>query len=146
MSLNPPEAAKPNQQAAADSLQALYLSISLTVKDLQKSLEWYHGVLGFSVDRKMEREGKLRAVALKAGEARISINQDDGAKGWDRIKGLGFSMQLSTKQSVDEIAARIKQHGGTLLSEPADMPWGVRMLRLEDPDGYKLSISMPLAR
>jgi uncharacterized glyoxalase superfamily protein PhnB len=146
MSLNPPEAVKANQHAAADSLQAQYLSISLTVKDLQKSLEWYHGVLGFSVDRKIEREGKLRAVALKAGEARISINQDDGAKGWDRIKGLGFSLQLSTNQSVDEIAARIKQHGGTLLSEPADMHWGVRMLRLEDPDGYKLSISMPLAR
>ena len=146
MSLNPPAAVNGNQQAATDSLQAQYLSISLTVKDLQKSLEWYQDVLGFSVDRKIERDGKLRAVALKAGEARISINQDDGARGWDRIKGLGFSLQLSTHQSVDDIAARIKQRGGTLLSEPADMPWGVRMLRLEDPDGYKLSISMPLAR
>jgi lactoylglutathione lyase len=133
------------QPLGADSFLARTMSVSLTVKDLEKSLAWYHDILGFSIDRKIEREGKLRVVALKAGEARISINQDDGAKGWDRIKGLGFSLQISTTQSVDEIAARIKQRGGKLLSEPADMPWGVRMLKLEDPDGFKLSISMPLA-
>jgi uncharacterized glyoxalase superfamily protein PhnB len=85
-------------------------------------------------------------VALRAGEARITINQDDGAKGWDRIKGLGFSLQVSTDQNVDDIAERIKKLGGALLSEPADMPWGVRMLRLQDPDGFKLSISMPVRR
>ena len=27
--------------------------------------------------------------------------------------------------------------GGTLETEPADMPWGVRMFRLRDPDGFK---------
>jgi uncharacterized glyoxalase superfamily protein PhnB len=122
------------------------MSVSLTVKDLQKSLAWYHEVVGFSIDRKIERDGKLRGVALKAGEVRMTINQDDGAKGWDRIKGLGFSLQISTDQNVDEIAQRIKKLGGTLDAEPADMPWGVRMLRLKDPDGFKLSISMPLAR
>jgi uncharacterized glyoxalase superfamily protein PhnB len=28
-----------------------------------------------------------------------------------------------------------------LETEPADMPWGARVFRLVDPDGYKLSIS-----
>ncbi len=134
------------QQTAAGTFQARTMSVSITVKDIQKSLEWYRDFLGFSVDRRIERDGKLRAIALKAGEARISINQDDGAKGWDRIKGLGFSFQLSTEQSVDEIAERIKKLGGTIDAEPADMHWGVRMLRLRDPDGFKLSISTPLKR
>jgi uncharacterized glyoxalase superfamily protein PhnB len=84
-------------------------------------------------------------VALKAGDVQISINQDDGAKGWDRVKGEGFSLRITTDQSVDEIAKRIKELGGTLDSEPADMPWGVRMFRLRDPDGFKLAISSPLA-
>jgi len=35
---------------------------------------------GFTIERKIEREGKLRGVALKAGDVRLSINQDDGAK------------------------------------------------------------------
>jgi len=127
------------------SLQAQSLTVSLTVKDLPKSLTWYTEVLGFIVDRKIEREGKLRSVSLKAGDVSISINQDDGAKGWDRIKGLGFSLRLLTNQSVDDIAKRIKDHGGKLDLEPTDMTWGVRLMRVLDPDGYKLSISKPIS-
>ena len=133
------------KQAESESFHASMLSASLTVKDLGKSLAWYHDVLGFTIDRKIEREGKLRAVALKAGDVRLSINQDDGAKGWDRVKGVGFSLQITTDQNVDKIANRIKELGGTLESEPADMPWGARLFRLKDPDGFKLVISSPRA-
>jgi uncharacterized glyoxalase superfamily protein PhnB len=120
------------------------LSVSLTVKDLDKSLAWYTDVLGFTIDRRIERDGKLRGVALKAGDVRLSINQDDGAKGWDRIKGEGFSLRISTNQNVDEYANQIKAHGGILDSEPTDMPWGVRLFRLKDLDGFKFSISSDL--
>jgi uncharacterized glyoxalase superfamily protein PhnB len=119
------------------------LGVSLTVKDLQKSLAYYQDTLGFAVERTIEREGKLRSVALKAGDVSISINQDDGAKGWDRVKGEGFSLRIITDQNIDEIADRIKKHGGTLDSEPADMPWGSRAFRLRDLDGYKFMISSP---
>jgi uncharacterized glyoxalase superfamily protein PhnB len=129
------------KRAEPESLRARTLTASLTVKDLQKSLAWYRDVVGFTVDRKIEREGELRAVALKAGDVRLLIGQDDGAKGWDRVKGEGFSLQLVTVQSVDEIANRIKERGGRLEMEPADMPWGARVLRVRDPDGFRLSIS-----
>ena len=138
----PDDAAKHGE---SETFHATMLSVSLTVKDLSKSLAWYHDVLGFTIDRKMERDGKLQAVALTAGNLRISINQDDGAKGWDRIKGEGFSLQITTEQNIDKIANRIKELGGTLESEPADTPWGSRMFRLKDPDGYKLAISSPRA-
>lgn len=140
MSINSPVAAATNR-ALPGALNAVSLSASLTVKDLQKSLAWYRDVVGFAVDQEHEREGKLRAVALKAGAVRILIGQDDGAKGWDRVKGQGFSLQITTTQNVDEIAKRIKELGGKLESEPADMPWGARVFRLQDPDGFKLVIS-----
>lgn len=129
------------ERAQPETLRGRSLGASLTVKDLARSLTWYRDVVGFVVDRELEREGKLAAVALKAGTVRILINQDNGAKGWDRAKGEGFSLQLITSQDIDAIAARIKEHGGTLESEPADMPWGVRAFRVVDPDGYKLAIS-----
>jgi uncharacterized glyoxalase superfamily protein PhnB len=128
---------------APDSFHASMLSASLTVKDIAKSIAWYQDVVGFVIDRRMEREGKLRGVAMKAGNVRLSINQDDGAKGWDRVKGEGFSLLLTTDQNIDDIANRIKTRGGTLDTEPADMPWGSRIFRLKDPDGYKLTISSP---
>jgi uncharacterized glyoxalase superfamily protein PhnB len=114
---------------------------SLTVKDLQKSLAWYRDVVGFTIDQKYERAGKLIAVALKAGRVRILIGQDDGAKGLDRAKGEGFSLQITTAQSVDGLAQRVRDKGGVLESEPADTPWGARMFRVVDPDGFKLTIS-----
>lgn len=136
--------------ASADSTRvqsepftATVLMASLTVRDIHRSLSWYRDIVGFTVETQMEREGKLRAVRLSAGPVRILINQDDGAKGWDRVKGEGFSLTFNTNQDIDDIANGIKARGGELASEPADMPWGVRMFRLVDPDGYKLSISKP---
>jgi lactoylglutathione lyase len=124
-----------------EAFRAREMTASLTVKDLQKSLAWYRDLLGFTVDREIERDGKLRGVALKAGAIRILLNQDDGARGLDRVKGEGFSLQFITSQSVDEIANRIKSGGGALETEPADMPWGVRAFRVRDPDGFKFAIS-----
>lgn len=140
MSTDSPIRGGGTKRTESESFRALTLSASLTVKDLQRSLAWYRDVLGFAVDREFEREGKLRAVSLRAGAVQILIGQDDGAKGLDRVKGEGCSLRLTTTQNVDEIAKRIKELGGTLESEPADIS-GARVFRLRDPDGFKLVIS-----
>lgn len=127
--------------AAVENFEATSLGASITVRDLHASVAWYRDVLGFTVDRQIEREGKLRAVGLKAGAVRLLLNQDDGAKGWDRAKGEGISLMLTTTQSVDAVANRIRNAGGTLQTEPADMPWGARVFRVLDPDGFRLSVS-----
>jgi uncharacterized glyoxalase superfamily protein PhnB len=129
--------------SGTQGLEALALGTSMTVKDLSKSTSWYSDVLGFEIDQKYERDGQVRAVALKAGAVRILINQDDGAKGWDRIKGQGLTLMLTTSQNIDEVANRIKAAGGTLDQEPADMPWGARVFTIFDPDGYKFVVSTP---
>ena len=128
-------------RASAHSFHAGELSASLTVQDLAVSVRWYRDVIGFSVDQEHERDGQLRAVSLRAGEVRILIGQDDGAKGWRRTKGEGISLHFTTSQDVDDLANRVLEHGGTLESEPMDMPWGARVFRVLDPDGFKLAIS-----
>ena len=60
-------------------------SVSITVKDIQKSAAWYRDVVGFGIDRTFDRDGRVVLIALKAGDVRINLNQDDGAKGWDRV-------------------------------------------------------------
>lgn len=121
---------------------AIALSASLTATDIRKSVAWYRDVLGFVVEREYERDGRLIAVALKAGAAQILITQDDGAKGLERIKGAGMSLQFTTAQNIDAIAKRAKASGAVLDTEPADA-WGARVFRLHDPDGFKLVISSP---
>ncbi|HEV3048770.1 MAG TPA: VOC family protein [Longimicrobium sp.] len=140
MSMDSPAGAEGTQP---EPFHALALSASLTVKDLQASLAWYRDVVGFTLDSEHEREGKVVAVAVRAGDVRLLLNQDNGARGWERTKGEGFSLQITTSQDVDAVAERIRARGGTLASEPADMPWGARVFRLVDPDGFRFAISSP---
>jgi uncharacterized glyoxalase superfamily protein PhnB len=117
------------------------LSVSLTVNDLQRSIAWYRDVVGFHVEKEHLRDGKLAAVSLKAGVVSILIGQDNGAKGRDRVKGVGMSLFITTQQNIDDIAQRIVTAGGTLETQPTDMPWGPRVFRLRDPDGFLLTIA-----
>ena len=123
-----------------EPFNASTLSASLTVAVLQASLAWYRDVLGFTVVRTFDRAGTMFAASLRAGAVPILLTQDDGAKGLDRVKGEGISLQLTTAQNIDELARRVQERGGTLDSEPVDA-WGARVFRLRDPDGFKLVIS-----
>jgi uncharacterized glyoxalase superfamily protein PhnB len=127
---------------ATEPLSALSLEASLTVTDVRRSADWYRDVLGFTIDREFEREGRLLAVSLRAGAVRILVTQDDGARGTDRVKGVGFSLQITTPHDIDAIAERARRAGATLDSEPADV-WGVRGFRVRDPDGFRFTVSSP---
>jgi uncharacterized glyoxalase superfamily protein PhnB len=126
------------EEFIAQSLEA-----ALTVQDLESSVEWYTSLLGFAVDRRHEREGRLIAVSLRAGEVRLLLAQDDGAKGSERKKGEGLSLQITTPQDIDAIAARIEGGGWSLDTKPVTAPHGARICRLRDPDGFRLTISSP---
>ena len=131
---------------AAAVLNATTLGCSITCKDVDASIRFYRDAVGFAVAQTFERDGKVAGAVVSAGDIRIVLNQDDGKLGWDRIKGQGFYLQINVAAlaDVDAAAARIKAAGGTLLNEPADRPWGVRMFQFMDLDGFKLGVSTPL--
>lgn len=114
---------------------------SLTAKDLATSVSWYRDVLGCDVLYQSET-----SAGINAGNLFIYLNQDDGKRGWDRVKGEGFALQFMVDGGVDDVASRIKAAGGKLESEPADMPWGQRMFRVLDPDGFRISIAADLPK
>lgn len=129
------------RRARLESFRARSLAASLTVKELPTSVRWYRDIVGFTVDQEHARDGVVRAVSLKAGDVRLLIGQDDGVKGWDRPKGEGFSLMITTAQDIDEVANRIEERGGTLEMKPTDTPWGTRVLRIVDPDGFRITIT-----
>ena len=129
------------------AVRATTLGCSLTCKDLEASIRFYRDAIGLMVAQTFESDGKVAAAVVAAGDCRIVLNQDDGKLGWDRIKGQGFYLQINVvaPADVDAAAARIKAAGGTLVDEPADRSWGVRMFQFKDLDGFKLGVSTPLA-
>jgi uncharacterized glyoxalase superfamily protein PhnB len=119
---------------------------SFTVDDLAKSLAWYRDVLGFVVKDRWEHEGKLMGVEMRAGRVILMLGQDDWKKGRDRVKGEGFRLYCDTAQDVDRLAEQIEARGGTLAQEPRDESWGARVFAVQDPDGFKITISKMLRR
>ena len=114
---------------------------SLTVNDLAASLKFYQS-LGFAVKETWKApDGAIRGYELEAGKTGLMIGQDDFAKGKDRKKGEGVRLYFQTKETVDDVAARIKAAGVALASEPADQAWGGRTFDVVDPDGYKYTVT-----
>ena len=132
---------KPAKKAKPGSLTLRDTSPGMTVNDLDKSIAWYTGVVGFAIDERWEQDGKLMGVSLAAGDVIFMIGQDDWKKGRDRKKGEGFRLYCRTTQDIDKLAAKIVAKGGTLDQEPKDQPWGTRELALVDPDGFKITIA-----
>ena len=137
---SPRKSASAKKAPAPQGTRLTEASPSFTVNDLEKSIAFYRDVLGFKVDERWERDGKLMGVSLRAGKVTWMIGQDDWQKGRDRKKGEGFRLYCTTTENVDALARKIKSKGGRLDSEPADQPWGSRDFSMTDPDGFKITI------
>ena len=124
------------------TLNATTLMPSLTVDNLQRSLDFFTG-LGFEVEERWEENGVLLGVSLKAGSAYLGLSQDDGKKGRDRVKGVGMRLYIETKDDIDQIAARAKAAGVALTSEPKDTEMKTRSFDVTEPSGFLVTISSP---
>jgi uncharacterized glyoxalase superfamily protein PhnB len=127
-----------------ESLRLREASPSFTVNDINRSVAFYRDVLGFTLGETYEEHGVLLGAQLKAGDVELWLSQDDWQKGRGRVKGVGCRIFFTTVQDIDEIARKIKAMGGTLLHEPETQSWGMRDIGIEDPDGFRLTIAMPV--
>jgi catechol 2,3-dioxygenase-like lactoylglutathione lyase family enzyme len=112
-------------------------SVSLVVKDIKKSRDFYQS-LGFSVLDGQEEQGWL---ILQNGEANIGLFQGMFEKnmltfnpGWD-------SSGKETEEFTDirEIQAKLKE-SGLVLDQEAEEGSGPAHLMLHDPDGNPILI------
>ena len=122
-------------------LNATGLTPGITATDIDASVRFYTGALGFDIIDHTDADGVLQYVSLKAGGAEIGLSRDDFAKGRDRMKGIGMRLWITTQQDLTLLAERIKAAGYVLDGEPAPLPWGPIAFSLSDPDGIKLTIS-----
>ena len=123
-----------------EAVQISAIVPTLTVDDLQKSITFYEA-LGFTIDDRWEDKGTLLGVMMRAGSAQIGLNQDDWKKGRDRKKGIGVRVSIATTPvNVDGIAARARNAGITLKSDPHDTEWKARAFEVNDPSGFLLTI------
>jgi predicted enzyme related to lactoylglutathione lyase len=103
----------------------------LEVNSIEESLAFYHGVLGFEID-KHTPDSEPPMATLKAGELRITLAQHLETM-LKRGRGVNFFLGV---EDVDECFREFTEKGAEVWP-PADEGWGGRFITLQDPDRYR---------
>ncbi len=125
--------------------------IGIMVNDLQKSLEFYTDLLGFSVSRQIEmEEAGLSAVFVEKEGSRIELMKCKGKNVPKRSKDIGFEvggnsipMNDHITFSVDDIettVTRIKEKGFVFHLEPIQLEGGMKLASFKGPDGVLIEL------
>ncbi len=125
--------------------------LDLVVSDLQRSLEFYNGLLrplGFTRNSEIVGERGERVIYIGGtGGPSVSLRQsqtDADPVTYDRyalgIHHLAFA--AADREAVDERAAWLRERGAEIESDPAEYDYGPGYYAVffYDPDGLKLEI------
>ena len=124
----------------------------LGVTDIEKSIDFYVNILGFSI--KYNRpENKFAYVVMEDNE--IMIEQCNGEWSVGELsapfgRGINFEIGIS---DIDPILSSLKENGIKLFREPFDSSYGgddgkvytVKEFLVQDPDGYLLRFSQEIS-
>ena len=122
------------------------LHTMLRVGDLQRSIDFYTGMLGMELLRTTERPEQKYTLAFvgfgggnRNGEAELELTYNHGVSDYDLGSAYGH-----IAVGVDDVAAtceRIRAAGGKITREPGPVKGGSTFIAfVEDPDGYKVEL------
>jgi predicted enzyme related to lactoylglutathione lyase len=112
------------------------LSVILSSPDLPRLVGFYTDALDAEQTYSFPEEGDPGYVALVVAGAQLGIAADPAAATGPQRHALWLYCP-----DADAAVARLVDAGGTLVSPPADMPWGERVADLHDPDGNLLHVA-----
>lgn len=140
-------AAQAGERADPRAPQMPWLSIYLTVKDADASLDFYSRAFGFAPGMVVrDEQGAPQHVEMQyRGETPVMFSPE-GAQGCaaQSPATLGVTMPVTFylyHDDVDALCAQARAAGARVEAEPQDMFWGDRMAALVCPNGYRWSFA-----
>jgi len=115
--------------------------ITLGVKDLQRSLEFYRDGLGFPTSKTAEdgivffQTGGV-CLALYPYEKLAEDVSDEFIAPRSKFPGITLAHNVRTKEEVSEILSLAEKAGGKIEKPAQDVFWGGHSGYFSDPDGY----------
>ena len=133
---------EPWMPAAEYGHQLPQFTVNLIVRDLARSVAFYRDVLGADV-----QYSDPDFAALRVSELDFMLHADHtyddhpwyGRLVGDEGRGLGAELRLFGV-SPDEIEARARANGATVVQPATDKAHGWREMMVADPDGYVWAI------
>ncbi len=122
---------------------------TITVSDLERSIAFYTGLLGFTVDREMFiPDSALRIVFLRLGDTVLElfgVGRTMGVCLSDVNEVVGYKHICLRADNVDEEYERLSVAGVTFRIPPTDVQT-VRIAFFKDPDGVDIELIQDLTR
>ncbi len=121
-------------------MSSRFEAIGVVVEDLERAVAFYRE-LGLELpDPDAEGHGHLEAGL--PGGLRFMLDTVETLRsfdpGWQPPTGghrVAIAFRCDSPTDVDEVHARLLQHGGEAHKKPWDAPWGMRYAQVKDPDG-----------
>ena len=106
--------------------------------DVDRSLAFYHGLLGLSILETFRGGPRLVYARLKlpAGDSTIALHLLEPGK---ELHTGGVRLYFEIEQ-LDAFCEELTKAGAVFSQLPAMMPWGWRHAYLDDPSGHEVSL------
>lgn len=111
--------------------------ITLRVRDLEASLDFYNRILGLPIDRRFESRGKQIVMLGTVDQPKVELIQgSDPALKPECGVSVGFEVE-----SLDDAIAYLKSHGIPVARGPITPNPHLRFFYVLDPDGFEVQLA-----
>ena len=114
-------------------MEVLSSRVLLRPSDFERSLRFYAETLGLHIYREWG-SGSTRGVVFFLGGGFLELSGTSDAPTSEKVS-LWFQVR-----DVDAVGEELEDAGVDIVEAPVDKPWGLREMRIEDPDGVRLVI------
>jgi len=111
-------------------MEVLSSRVLLSPADFARSRRWYGEVLGLRVYREFGAGGEVTGVVFFLGGGYLELSAAGGP--------APITLWLQVPDLDAEHERLVATNEVTIVTAPATMPWGLREMLIEDPDGVHL--------
>jgi uncharacterized glyoxalase superfamily protein PhnB len=110
----------------------------LKVADLERSIDWYTGVLGFQLTRRFPMDGGGENCFIQADSTELLLSTGSHLGGSPSFTGTLYFRVAG----VDSLFARVSGRA-EIVWPLGEQEYGTREFGIRDPDGYVLAFAEP---
>ena len=111
--------------------------VTINVKDMEKSMEFYKEVLGLPINRRFNTGTGVEIAFLGDEFTKVELIYNE------KCKEIAFGQDISIGfevESLDDMVADLKNKGITIHSGPYQPNPKMKFLFIQDPDGLKIQL------
>ncbi len=116
-------------------MEVLSGRVLLSPLDFERSRRWYTDVLGLHIYREYGMDGRVTGIVLFMGGGYLELNCANPPRGRDPMPMTLWLQVPDVDAEHDRLAATGEVH---VVAPPQTMPWGLREMWIEDPDGVRI--------